>query len=153
MDVSFKLVQTAHVKVLTTDGSCSSIVQRSHDSDQYSFSYVVCHCLKVVTETCHLFFLPATEESLELVPALCHFVAMLRHCTCIHHVATITMHTRMIIYTNVPTIDTPSPVDFLTTPFITLAWLIKDRSLCQLACRFDRPLVSLARYLANDQLL
>ena len=54
----------------------------------------------VATETYHLFFLSATEESLELVLALCHFIAVLRalqslkyvallHFSC--HVATIAM--------------------------------------------------------------
>ena len=64
------LVQTAHVEVLTNDGSCSSVIQWSHDSDWYSFSYSFCHRLKVATETCRLFFLSAMEESLELVIAL-----------------------------------------------------------------------------------
>ena len=41
-------------------------------------SYSAATTVTVATETCHLFFLSATDESLELVLTLCHFIAMLR---------------------------------------------------------------------------
>ena len=41
-------------------------------------SYSAAMTVTVTTETCHLFFLSATEESLERVLTLCRFVVMLR---------------------------------------------------------------------------
>ena len=47
-------------------GRAPSIVQQSHKSDWYSFSYSVCHCLKVATGACHL-FLSATLLTTSLI--------------------------------------------------------------------------------------
>ena len=47
-------------------GRAPSIVQQSHKSDWYSFSYSVCHCLKVATGACHL-FLSATLLTTPLI--------------------------------------------------------------------------------------
>ena len=41
-------------------------------------SYSTATTVTVATETCHLFFLSATEELLELVLTLCCFVAKFR---------------------------------------------------------------------------
>ena len=114
------LVQTAHVKVSTNDGSCSSVVQRSLVTT-VTDTHSVCHCLKVATETCRLFFLSATEESLELVLTLYRFVAMLQASQLLEYVVLIPRgnycHTHL-----------------LTTPFITLAGRPATVSACSLNC-------------------
>ena len=69
----------------------------------------VMHCMKVATETCHLFFLSATEESLELVPTLCRFVAMLRASLSLECSCRVAINRRLF----------PRPA--LTTPKIALA--------------------------------
>ena len=48
--------------------------------------YSAAMTVTVATETCHLFFLSATEESLEHVLTLCHFVAMLRASQSLKHI-------------------------------------------------------------------
>ena len=45
--------------------------------DRARLSYSTATTVTVVTETCRLFFLSATEELLERVLTLCHFVAIL----------------------------------------------------------------------------
>ena len=100
------LVQTAHVKMSTNNGSCT--IHRTAEPQPWliSFSYSVCHFLKVVTETCHLFFWSATEELLELVPTLCCFVA---------HASSFTIAQISLPHGNY------CHTHFLTTPLIALA--------------------------------
>ena len=50
-------------------------------------SYSRAMTVTVATETCRLFLLSAMEESLELVLALCRFIAMLRASQSLEYVA------------------------------------------------------------------
>ena len=75
-----------HIEVSTVISHIwSDIVFLCIAMDRAHPSYSAATTMTVVTETCCLFFLSATEESLEHVLTLCRFVAMLlasqSHCT------------------------------------------------------------------------